>query len=291
MELYSEIPKRGYLIEIFLPEGTPTGLKFVSKSNWTGLGVVCPRPRFNIVKQRNEFKKPGVYVLMDPTDTSPLPQAYIGEGDPVRDRLQSHQIEKNFWKTAYFFTSKDDRLNKAHVEYLEHRLIRLARDAKRCTLENGNEPDAPTLSESETAFIDTFLDEALLCFPTIGVDIFEKPADQKRVSPLLFLKNKGVQAQGYESDDGFIVKKSSTAVIETVPSAHAFSISMREELQKNGVLKRQNSQFLEFTEDYEFSSPSTAAAVLVGSSINGRDWWKTEKGVALKELQAKAQDT
>jgi hypothetical protein len=65
---------------------------------------------------------------------------------------------------------------------------------------------------------------------------------------------------------------------------------LREELQKNGILKQRNPQFLEFTEDYEFSSPSTAAAVLVGASANGRDFWKTREGVTLKELQAKAED-
>jgi hypothetical protein len=285
-----EIQRRGYSIEIFLPEGTPTGLKLIEKTNWSGLGVMCPRPRFTASKQRDAFRKPGVYVLTGPSDTADLPKAYIGEGDPVRERLEEAHKNRDFWNMAYFFTSKDARLNKAHVEHLEHRLVALAADAKRCTLENGNVPNAPSLSESESAFADTFLDEALLCFPILGVNIFERPMLDSKIRQLLILTNKGVQAKGYESDDGFIVKKGSTAVVDTVRSAHAFSISLRQELQKSGILKQQSPQFLEFTEDYEFSSPSTAAAVLVGASINGRDFWKTQEGVTLKELQAKAED-
>ncbi len=36
------------------------------------------------------------------------------------------------------FTSKDQILNKAHVQYLETRLIAIANDAKRCELDNAN---------------------------------------------------------------------------------------------------------------------------------------------------------
>ena len=32
--------KRGFSIRVFLPEGTPEGLRLVEKSNWTGRGIV-----------------------------------------------------------------------------------------------------------------------------------------------------------------------------------------------------------------------------------------------------------
>lgn len=41
-----------------------------------------------------------------------------------------------------------------------------------------------------------------------------------------------------------------------------------------------------FSQDYAFSSPSTAAAVLLGRSANGRIEWKDAQGRTLKELQA-----
>lgn len=40
----------------------------------------------------------------------------------------------------------------------------------------------------------------------------------------------------------------------------------------------------EFTQDYEFSSPSLAAAVVRGSSANGLVEWKNKDGQTLKSI-------
>ena len=288
MSLEAESQRRGYSIRIFLAEGTPSGLKFVEKSNWTGLGVVCPRPRFSAVKHRKEFARTGVYVLVGPSESSEVPIAYIGEADPIRARLENHHSQTDFWNVAYFFTSKDTNLNKAHIEYLEHRLVALAKAAKRCRLGNGNIPGKPSLSEADEADVEFFLDEMLLCFPVLGVTIFEKPEAKQSSVQILWLKNKGVVAQGYESEDGFVVKRGSTAVRAIVESLPGHAIALRCELEDSGIFKPMDESFFELTQDYEFSSPSTAAAALIGASINGRDWWKTSDGTTLKQLQERA---
>jgi hypothetical protein len=56
-------------------------------------------------------------------------------------------------------------LNKAHVQWLEHRLLVLARDAGQCVLENGNAPQAPYLSEHELADVAGFLEQVLRILP------------------------------------------------------------------------------------------------------------------------------
>jgi hypothetical protein len=288
MQTTTETQRRGYSIRIFLAEGTPSGLKFVEKSNWSGLGVVCPRPRFSAVKDRKEFARAGVYLLLGPSESSDVPIAYVGEADPIRARLEQHHSLKDFWTVAYFFTSKDTNLNKAHIEYLEHRLVALAQEAKRCKLENANVPGKPSLSEADEADVESFLDELLLCFPVLGVTIFERPEAKPSSRQLLWLKNKGVTAQGYESEDGFVVKSGSTAVVQTVESVPAHTLALRQELLASGILKKKDEGFYQLTQDYEFSSPSSAAAVLIGASVNGRDWWKTSDGTTLKQLQEKA---
>ncbi len=58
----------------------------------------------------------------------------------------------------------------------------------------------------------------------------------------------------------------------------------RQELISNGVLAMQGGLY-QFTQDYSFSSPSTAAAVVLGRSANGRVEWKATDGRTLKELQ------
>ena len=59
---------RPFSIRMFLPDGDPDGLRLVEKSNWTGVGVVFSRSIYKDVAQRGEFDKPGVYVLVGPSD-------------------------------------------------------------------------------------------------------------------------------------------------------------------------------------------------------------------------------
>ncbi|HVF70465.1 MAG TPA: GIY-YIG nuclease family protein [Chthoniobacterales bacterium] len=289
MALADHAPRRGFSIQIFLVEGSPSGLRLVEKTNWTGLGVVCPRPRFNLAKTEKEFGRAGVYVLLGPSESSDVPIAYIGEADPVRSRLERHHAETDFWTTAYFFTSKDANLNKAHVEHLEHRLIGLAKDAKRCQLTNLNMPGKPSLSDADHASIETFLDEMLLCFPVLGVSIFEKPEHNTKARTLFTFMRRDLTAKGYESEDGFIVLKDSDAASSIFESMQSYAQGLRHELIKSGVLLTAGHE-LKFTQDFEFTSPSTAASVVAGASVNGRDYWRTADGKTLKELQERAEE-
>ena len=143
-----------YSIRIFLPDGVRDGLRLVEKSNWSGLGIVCPRSLLGESKSRAEFLRTGVYVLVGESETSGLPTVYVGESDSIRPRLEQHASKKDFWTAVTFFVSKDDNLNRAHVQYLESRLVGLASEAKRCVLDNGNVPAPPSLSEADRADAD-----------------------------------------------------------------------------------------------------------------------------------------
>lgn len=125
----------GFSVRIHIPSGDPDGLKIVEKSNWIGRGLVFPRPLFDETKkQREEQNRAGVYVLWGPGRADFVPQAYIGEGDPVLARLEDHAKNRGFWTHAAVFFSKDENLNKAFVQHIEARLILLADRAKRCAL-------------------------------------------------------------------------------------------------------------------------------------------------------------
>lgn len=278
---------RGFSIRIFLPDGRPDGIRVVEKSNWTGRGLVCPRALFPAAKSRTEFGRTGVYVLTAPADDTGQPTLYIGEGDPVRARLEQHYAKKDFWTAAILFTSKDENLNKAHVQYLESRLIALAQEAKRCGLENGNTPQLPSLSEADCAEMETFLEEMRLIFPVLGISAFERPVATPASGDVLRLKGKGLESRGHESGQGFIVRKGSKAAIGTAPSCHRHLIDLRKALEERGILVRKADHF-ELAQDYTFDSPSTAAGVMLGRSSNGRREWKDGKGRSLKELQAAA---
>lgn len=96
-----------------------------------------------------------------------------------------------------------------------------------------------------------------------------------------------MQATGYEASQGFVVRTGLQAVADTVPSMaqHVRSMfDLRQELISNGVLALQSGLF-QFTQDYTFSAPSTAVAVVLGRSANGRVEWKASDGRTLKEIQ------
>ena len=182
--------RQPYSIRIFLPGGDPDGLRTIEKSNWSGAGLVVPRSLLGEAKQRKEFMRTGVYVLVGPPEESGLPRIYVGEGDPIRPRLEQHAAKKDFWTTCIAFTSKDEILNKAHVQYLEARLIALASQAKRCVLDNGNVPQLPSLSEADKADADGFLAEMMLCFPVLGVAVFSAATvEHKKVLELSLKAN------------------------------------------------------------------------------------------------------
>ena len=61
----------------------------------------------------------------------------------------------------------------------------------------------------------------------------------------------------------------------------------RKRLVEQGLLVDESVHY-RLTQDYTFSSPSLAAAVMLGRSANGRTEWKDTNGDTLKESQIAA---
>ena len=275
---------QGFSVRIFIPSGNPDGLRIIEKSNWIGQGLFFPRALFAEARQRDELKRTGVYVLWGPGESGQLLQIYVGEGDSVLSRLDQHAKQKDFWTHAVVFSSKDQTLNKAHVKYLEARLVQFAADAKRAELDNGNIPQLSTLSEADKADAEAFLQNMLLCLPILGLNLFEKAKAPGKKSRDLILKSKGVEARGQDTAEGFVVRAGSLAVKEDVPSIHDNLKQLRRTLLGQGVFVDEGTHY-RLTQDYTFNSPSTAASVLLGRSANGRTEWKDAQGRTLKDIQ------
>ena len=278
-----------FSLRIFVADGDPDGLRLVERSNWVGKAIVFPRTLLPKIKQRAELNQTGVYLLLGPREDGEGEMLYIGEGDPVRPRLESHYAQKDFWNRAVCFVAAPGQLNKAHVQFLEANLVRLAKAAKRLPLDNGNHPAEPSLSEADCADMQVFLENMLGMLPVLGIHAFEQAAPMVATvaQTMLSCRGKGISASGYEANQGFVVKSGSQAVGESVPSMQEHvrgMFDLREELIGNGVLQREGDHFL-FAQDYVFSSPSTAAAVVLGRSANGRIEWKDDSGRTLKALQ------
>jgi hypothetical protein len=283
--------RRGTSIRIFLADGTPEGLRVVEKSNWTGRALMTSRTLYPEVRQREEFERPAVYLLRGPAEGQGFDsRIYIGEADAARTRIDSHVRAKDFWTSLILFTSKDENLNKAHVRYLESRLLARAHEAKRAEIDNTNVPQAPALSEADRADAESFLEDMLLIYPVLGVSAFDLLRKPSRGDPRLLLKGKDTEGEGRETPEGFVVYEGSLARADLTPSIqehYKAAVRLREGLQEQGILVPVPGG-LRMTRDYLFGSPSTAAAVLLGRTANGRIEWKDKQAQTLKEIQEEA---
>ncbi|MBA7481475.1 hypothetical protein ES707_16949 [subsurface metagenome] len=269
-------------IKVYLIKGNPESLRTAEISNWTGKAISAPRTELKEFLKRKELHRPGVYILAGTDPESNNPVIYIGEADSVADRIKGH-AGKDYWVNAIVFASKDDNLTKAHIKYLEGKLIEKATEAGRVQLMNSMSSGA-SLSESDIAEMDVFLSNMYLLLPVLGVNYFrtseERMAEEKEI---FYCKIKGLTATGKRSLSGFVVFKGSEAVLDHRPSAKTIR-NIRERLIISGVLIREGNH-LSFTKDMEFGSPSTASGVVRGGNTNGLIQWRNAEGKSLKELE------
>lgn len=275
-------------IKIFLVHGEPKRLRTAELSNWTGKAVGGPRSEFDGVLAREESDRSGVYFLTGADAESGKPAIYIGEAESIRDRVKSH-LSKDFWNQIIFFTSKDENLTKAHIRYLEGKLIEQARAAGRAVVTNGQGSGA-RLPESDREDMEIFLEKINQLLPVLGVELLvpaASPAIAQAEKNKLFCEIKGIKAEGHLSPSGFLVLKHSQAVLTERASSHKWpwALNMRQRLKEEGVLQECEG-FLVFTRDAEFTSPSSAAAVIHGGHANGLTAWKDRNGKTLKEIES-----
>lgn len=275
-------------IKIFLVHADPKRLRTAELSNWTGKALAAPRKEFDDLMSRDESKGSGIYFLTGADPETGRIVVYIGEAEAIKDRVKSH-LEKDFWNHIIFFVSKDENLTKAHIRYLEGRLIEQAKAAARALVTNSQGSGAK-LPESDREDMEIFLEKIHQLLPALGADFLvpttvEKDATLKK--DVLFCEIKGLKAVGTQSSTGFVVFKGSQAVLEERPAAHKnpWVMNSRKRLLEDGCLIGA-SDFLEFAKDVEFPSPSSAAAVICGGTANGLTAWKNKDGTTLKELEA-----
>ena len=131
---------------------------------------------------------------------------------------------------------------------------------------------------------------------TSGVEIFDDVPETIKKGPglkyakkqghpagtLLFLKYKALKAtERMIVPKGFVVYKDSEYNEAVTSSCTAAIDNKRRELLQSGKMKNGV-----LTEDIQFGSPSTAAKVLIGNSVNGNIVWVDSNGYTLKQLLA-----
>jgi hypothetical protein len=295
----------GRTVRLFLVDGSQTGVVTAEIINWTGHVLVTPRSNMGEALKRDEASRTGVYFLVGEDPDQPTKaKVYVGEGDVVADRVKMHAKDeaKDFWTRACFVTSKDPNITKAHVRYLESRLVELIKFSGRANIANGNEPGSKSLPESDIADMEFFLEQIELILPVVGFDFllpiptsnFSAPVlvtkqthldSGTRVELIIISKKHGFEAYAVSNGDDFIVLKGSRALKEEF-TANSYK-SLRDQLIADGRLQPSSSaHLLEFVDNVSFASPSAAAAVIFNRNTNGRSTWKLkDSDMTLKDWQ------
>ena len=94
----------GRSLELYYIDGHADGMLTAELYNWTGHVLMAPRTQLADALRRPEPKCTGVYLLLGEQDGEPM--AYIGESDDVGQRLKSHDLNKDWWTSVVFITSR-----------------------------------------------------------------------------------------------------------------------------------------------------------------------------------------
>ncbi len=271
-------------IQIYLPTGEPRGIRIADITTRLVLAVLIPRSELAAGKQRWELDHPGVYFLFGEDEDGAKPIVYIGQTEDARKRFDAHNKTKTFWKTAIFCVSKSQNFTQAHIRYLEWYCMQQAKEVGRYELDNGQVPPNSThVTEPMVAELLDIFDTMRMLISTLGYPVFEPIVKPSTPSHLFFVRGGGSDGKGELVEDGFVVFEGSRARMEVAPSgAHAVN-PHRERLIAAGVMEERDGEYV-FTQDFLFSSPSTAAAVVLGRSANGWVEWKDDQGQTLSDV-------
>ena len=284
----------GKHIELFLVDGTPGGLTTAEIMNWTGHVLSAQRSDMSSLTSRPELAGTCVYLLLGEDEDGSV-RCYIGETDDFTARLRQHNAKKTFWDRVVVVTSKDANLTKAHGRYLESRLIALAKQAGRVALDNGTEPLSTGLPEAHAADMDYFVGQLQIILPVLGIDAIRvrepkaapSPRQHDLISPVFHLQNKksGVNAKAQQIDGEFTMLAGSRVVADwhavgkaasTVRAYESFRSHHQKLVGDGSIVVADGIGTL--AKDIVFGSPSTAGAIALGSSCNGRISWIADNG-------------
>ncbi len=284
--------KRGITITNYLVSGNPEGISLSYVSNWTGQAIKIPRNSFFDAKDFVELNRPGVYYLIGFNEENPDETlVYIGEANHLFERITAHMRDekKSFFELIIAFSSKDDNMTVSHTKYLEAKVLSETIEKSGYIIVNkkdGNKISLPKMVKDE---MDTYFDNMKILLPSMGFDFFKPQSTSvkltsKNKDDKLVLEVANIKASSKLISNGLLVLKGSLMKENETDALSPTYSKIRKDLVEKGYIQKTKNG-LEFMQDYEFSSPSQAGAVILGYSVNGRVFWKDSKGKTLKDIE------
>lgn len=280
-------------IQIFLPGGSPTGIRVAEITTRIVQLIDVPRKLLPDFLKMPESTQVGVYYLIAEPEDGSEPQVYIGQTGDLRTRLAEHDSKKDFWERALVLISRTQTLTQTHALFLEWLSIQSSRKAGRYVDSNGNGGSRPhTPAPMEADCLEIF-ETGRTLLSTLGHPLFEAVAQTAKgesTADYFYCTSSsgGVNAKGLYTQEGFVVLAGSVGRKDNVPSIVGTSdANFREKLIGAGVMKVEGDTVV-FAKDHLFRSPSMAAVALLGRTANGWLEWKDKDGKTLDALKRQA---
>ena len=285
--------KRGRSITLYLLDGSVTGAIKYTMPNWTGVVYKIPRTALASCKNRDHLQQSGVYFLFGKSDERGENIVYVGQagvrknGNGLLGRILEHNRnpEKDYWTEAVAITTANNSFGPTEISYLENQFTKLAADAKRYIVKNGNDPNPGNITDEKESELEEFIEYAKIIMGILGHKVFvplDETSDVATPSDAvkIYLKERGAEATGFLTSEGIIVCRGSKIKAAPTPSCQEWIKKLRDKysayIGRDFVLSR----------DIAFSSPSAAAGFCVFGSANGKIAWKDSTGVSLKDRDA-----
>lgn len=275
----------GKTIELFFVDGTADGIVTAELSNWNAKAIKIPRTDIKDCK-RDDIKGVGVYFLFC-VDEEDNRSVYIGEAEDVLKRLKQHITDYNNDKEKYYWTSAvafvGSGLDKALIRYIENGLVERSRIAGKADVLTRATFTNAVLKESQIATCEEFMDNVRVLISALGYNVLTPaPTKAEHTKDYLYLNVGEVSAKGFVSSSGFTVLKGSKTSQNVAPQFEDKLKrygDIRKKLEEKGIVENHL-----FVNDYEFTSPTQAASVILGYCVSGNAAWKNKKGINLKEM-------
>lgn len=148
----------------------------ITSPEWNGRIFTVPRNAYQKFKVSNLVPKTAaIYILASNEYSNPREEnsIYIGHTESIDTRIENHAINKDFWTTAFIFTSKDDWMNVAFTKNIEHQFIELAKLANRYAVTNKNNGGSTHLGMEDSKKLNEFTLEAKETLKVARIDFFE----------------------------------------------------------------------------------------------------------------------
>ena len=270
-------------IQIYLPNGDPTGIRIAELTTSIIRVIEIPRNLIGQFIKSDEANQVGFYFLFGGDSQD---EVYIGQSGNLGGRLSQHsKDDKRDWERALAVVSLTNNLTQTHVLYLESLSIERAKACDRYTVINGNGGQRPHTPVPLRDDCEEIHEIASLLMATMGYPLFEKLVNDTtaEAQEIFYCTRSGADARAVYTNEGLVVFKGSKGLLTPTGKSREDLVKARDCLIESGILSIEGESTV-FTRDWLFATPSGASNAVVVMPSNGWREWKTASGITLDEL-------